>query len=178
MNLGDVFAALATLIGLGIALPGMWLAWALIFPETILRAKTRLQRTPWRCFWLGGILFAASLLPILILLSIKAGPVQFFGWAMIFILLAIASLGGAGLAMLMGERLRGGGMNVSSGGALVRGAVALELAVIFPVVGWFIVLPLLIVTTLGASAFALLRWMPRALTNAVSETSVRMASDG
>jgi hypothetical protein len=43
----------------------------------------------------------------------------------------------------------------------VRGAVALELAAVFPLAGWFVVLPLAIVTSLGATVFALLHWMPR-----------------
>jgi hypothetical protein len=43
----------------------------------------------------------------------------------------------------------------------VRGAVALELAAVFPLIGWVIVIPLAIVTSLGATVFALLHWMPR-----------------
>jgi len=48
-------------------------------------------------------------------------------------------------------------------GAFVRGAIALELAAVFPFIGWFLLIPLTIVTSLGATAFALLHWMPRAI---------------
>ena len=40
---------------------------------------------------------------------------------------------------------------------------ALELAVVVPVIGWFVVLPLGTVAMLGAATFALLRWQPRAM---------------
>jgi hypothetical protein len=46
-------------------------------------------------------------------------------------------------------------------GAFVRGAVVLELAVSFPVLGWFFIFPLAFVTAFGATGFALLNWMPR-----------------
>jgi hypothetical protein len=45
-------------------------------------------------------------------------------------------------------------------GAFLRGAAALELAAAFPVLGWFIVIPLAIIASLGATAFAVLHWMP------------------
>jgi hypothetical protein len=44
----------------------------------------------------------------------------------------------------------------------VRGAVVLELAAAFPFIGWFIIIPLTLIASLGATVFALLRWMPKA----------------
>lgn len=167
MNLGDVFAFFGGLLAIGIAFPGLLLTWSLVLPGTVARAQLRLQHTPGRCFWLGGLWLAASIVPILILLNIKAGPVQFAGWLGIFTLLTLASLGSAGLAAAMGERLRNAGLAASPYGALLRGAVALEMATVFPFIGWFVVIPLVFVCALGAAGFALLHWMPRAVTETV-----------
>jgi hypothetical protein len=157
MNMGDVFAVFGGMLALGIALPGLLLAWSLLFPATIERARLRLEGMPWRCFWLGLAVLLAAGLPLAILFRVPAGPVQLVGWVGSFILLALASAGAAGLAALMGERLRGVGLATSAPGALLRGAVALELAAIFPLIGWFIVIPLATICSLGAVVFALLR---------------------
>ena len=67
------------------------------------------------------------------------------------------------MAALMGERLRAGSGAVSAAGGMVRGAIALELAVVVPVIGWFVVLPLGTVAMVGAATFAIVRWQPRAV---------------
>jgi hypothetical protein len=43
----------------------------------------------------------------------------------------------------------------------VRGAVALELAAVFPLIGWFVFIPVTFIMALGAFLFALVGWMPR-----------------
>ncbi len=161
MNLGDVFAVVAIVFGLGIALPGLLLAWSLLLPGTVERARQRLQRTPYKCFALGMLWLIASALPIIILLNLKVGGLQFIGYLGIIVLWLCSSIGAAGLAALMGERLRGNGVNVSASGALLRGALALELAQIFPILGWFVLIPLTTICSLGAAGFALLHWTPR-----------------
>lgn len=160
--MANITAVFGILLTLGIVFPGLLTAWWLLFPTTVERARLRLDRTPWRCFWLGGIVTAVIAIPTVILLALPFGPAKFLGWIVIVAALAIASLGAAGLAAKMGERLtaRSNG-NLSPAGAFVRGALALELAAAFPILGWFLVIPLAIVTALGATVFALLHWMPR-----------------
>ena len=46
-------------------------------------------------------------------------------------------------------------------GGFIRGAIILELAAFFPVLGWLFLWPLALITALGATIFALLNWMPR-----------------
>ena len=75
-------------------------------------------------------------------------------------LLATASLGGAGLAAVMGHRLSKGPVSTLTPAALLRSAVALELAAIVPLVGWFVLLPLLSLLSVGAAILAVLRPAP------------------
>jgi hypothetical protein len=51
--------------------------------------------------------------------------------------------------------------SLTPAGAFVRGAVALELAAVFPIVGWFLVIPAVLLAGFGAGLFGLLRWLPR-----------------
>lgn len=169
--MANITAVFGILFILGLAFPGLLTAWWLLFPATVERARLRLDRTPWRCFWLGGVLMAVLIVPIIALLALPFGPAKFMGWALIAITLTVSALGAAGLAAKMGERLAARAGNVSPAGAFLHGAIALELAAAFPVIGWFILVPLAIVTSLGATAFALLHWMPR---NQLSVTSEQL----
>jgi hypothetical protein len=158
--MADVSAVFGSLLALGIVFPGMLTAWWLLFPATVERARLRLDRTPWPCFWLGGVAGAALLIPIALLLALPVGPAKLAGWSLIAAALGAASLGAAGLAAKMAQHLEARGSGGSPLSTFVRAAVALELAAAFPVIGWFVVIPLATVTALGATLFALLRWAP------------------
>jgi hypothetical protein len=156
----DLTAIFFILLIIGVAYPALLTAWWLLFPATVERARLRLERTPWQSFWLGGVLTAAFVIPTAILLALPFGPAKFMAWIVIAVALALSGIGAAGLAARMGERLDRLG-NFSAAGAFVRGAIVLELASFFPVVGWFVLFPLATVTALGASAFAILHWVPK-----------------
>jgi uncharacterized protein involved in cysteine biosynthesis len=174
--MADISAVFGILLFLGIAFPGLLTAHYLLFPATVERARLRLDRTPWLCFFVGGVLTAALAIPIVILLAIPNGAVKFAGFATLFVGLAISSIGASGLAAKMGERLAARSGNTATPiGAFARGAIALELAAAFPILGWFIFIPLAIVTSLGATAFALLRWVPRPVAQALADNTVPRA---
>jgi hypothetical protein len=170
--MADVSAIFGVLLIFGIAFPGMLTSWWLLFPAVVERARLRLESTPWQSFWFGGILTAVMVIPTVILLALPFGPAKFLGGATIAIVLVLSSLGTAGIAAMMGERIAQKSA-ASSFSAFLRGAMALEMAVFFPVLGWLIVFPLTIVISIGATGFALLRWSPR--TNPVSTTSTATA---
>ena len=158
--MADMTAIFFVLLILGTAVPATFVGWWLLFPNLVRRAQTRLEATPWKTFWLGLAVFIALLIPIIIFLALPFGPAKFLGWMLIGGALALSSIGSAGLAALIGTRLQPHG-NFSELGSFVRGAVILELASFFPVIGWFIFFPLATVATLGAAAFALLHWLPK-----------------
>ena len=158
--MADISAVFGILVSLGIGFPGLLASLWLLFPATIERARMRLERTPWQCFWLGGIMTAFTVIPIAILMALPFSPAQFLGWALIAATLTLSCIGFAGIAAKMGERLTQNA-NINPAAAFVRGALALELAIAFPIFGWLFLLPLAIVTALGATGFALLHWMPK-----------------
>lgn len=153
MSLGDVLLVLGLLAAHGVALPGLSVTWSLLCPRIVARSRERLARGPGRSFLvgLGATAAAALLVPV----GFGLGPLP--GFFVLGLVLALASVGGAGLAALLGERLRAEGVAATPTGALLRGAVALELAVAVPLVGWFVILPLGTVAMLGAATLALVR---------------------
>lgn len=159
--MADVNAIFGSLLIFGLTFPGMLTTCWLLFPQVVERARQRLEHSPWKCFWLGAALSAVAAAPIGILLTLPFGLAKFLGWALLVGILTGSSLGSAGIAAKMGDRI-GRISTAGPAGAFVRGALALELAVFFPVLGWLLILPATILTGLGASGFALLRRAPRA----------------
>ncbi len=160
--MADVYAVFGTLLALGIAFPGMLMAWWLLFPEVVERAGAHAVGDPWRCLGFGLLGAIGLSFPIGVLLALPFGPAKFLGFVLVLLVLAGASLGASGIAGEMGKRLadRVGGA-VTEPGAFLRGAVALELAAAFPFIGWFVLIPLAILASLGAVLLALLRRQPR-----------------
>jgi hypothetical protein len=170
--MSDVSAIFGTLLILGIAFPGLLTALWLLFPALVERAAGRLEQTPWSTFWLGlGAVFALAI-PIVALIALPFGPAKFLGWTLLAVCLAFSGVGAAGLVSRIGSRLAGCSHGLSPAAAFVRGAIVLELAAVFPLIGWLIVIPLAVIVSLGAMLFALLRWMPRAQAQAQAPAPV------
>ena len=158
--MADISAVFFLLLIWGIAFPAMLTALWLLFPNLIARAQTRVAQSLASSFWLGLVVITVLAVPILILLALPFGSAKFLGWILLGASVALSSIGSAGIAAHLGARLTQES-HVSPLSGFVRGAVLLELAAFFPVLGWlFIWIPMLIVA-FGATGFALLNWMPR-----------------
>lgn len=158
--MADISAIFFILLILGIAFPAMLTAWWLLFPSVIGRAQARVEKTPMQALWLGVVLVMAVAIPVVILLALPVGPAKLIGWIMLAASFALSSIGSAGVAAHLGKRLTLES-NVSPLGGFVRGAVMLELAAFFPVIGWLFIWPVMLVMAFGATGFALLNWLPR-----------------
>lgn len=170
--MSDVIAIFNTLLITGLAFPGMLTTWSLLFPNFVNRASKRVERTPGATFWMGFVGTILFAIPISILLAMPFAPAKFFGWIGIFIALTFASFGAAGVAALMGSRLaRRVRPEMSEMATFVWGAVAFEFSAVFPVLGWFIIIPLGIITSMGATIFALFNWMPKTQLRAALESA-------
>lgn len=156
--MSDVFAIFGTLLALGIIVPGTLTACWLLFPNFVGRAVSRLEVSPWHCLGLGA---AAALLvgiPASLLIGLPGSLSKLLGGSLVTITLALAGIGAAGLVAAMSARLASQvGERLTPLAAFARSAIALELAAILPIIGWFIVLPGILLASLGATALALLK---------------------
>ena len=159
--MADISAIFFILLIISIAFPCMLTVWWLLFPSVVARAQLRVEKTLARTFWLGLVIVIALTIPIIILLALPFGPAKFLGWILLAASMALSSIGSAGIAAHLGERMKQTGNTCSPLNAFVRGSVILELAAFFPVLGWFFLWPLTLITAFGATGFALLNWMPR-----------------
>jgi hypothetical protein len=168
--MADISAIFFILLIISIAFPAMLATWWLLFPALIARAQTRIEKTLAQSFWLGLVIVIALTIPIVILFALPVGLAKFFGWILLGASLAVSAIGSAGIAAHLGARLTQN-IHTLPLNSFIRGAVILELAAFFPVVGWvFIWIPLLI-CAFGATTFALLNWLPREKTQISSATT-------
>ena len=170
--MADISTFFFILLIIGIAFPAMLTAWWLLFPNLIARAQTRIAHSLAASFWMGLVVVVALTIPIVILLALPLGPAKALGWILLGLALAVASIGSAGIAAHFGERMKQTGNDYPPLSAFIRGAVLLELAAFFPVIGWLFVWIPLLVTACGATAFALMNWMPRVMVDKETSTHV------
>jgi hypothetical protein len=156
MTMADVLAVTLVILGLLLTLPAVWLLMRALFPAAVARSRDRIASRPVVSF-LAGIVPAAVLFGVSLALLGQAGPA---GKAAGFVLFVggvlLASLGLAGFATIVGERLPSAADEGRPWRGLVRGAACLELSFLLPVIGWFGLLPLAAVTALGAAVLAIL----------------------
>lgn len=160
--MADVYAVFGTLLALGIAFPGLLTGSWLLFPEAVGRSRLRVVSTPYRCFLLGAGSVLVLAIPVTILNAMPLGLAKLAAALLVFGAFGLATLGASAVAVELGDRIRQHAAPSLSGiGAVVRGAVVLELAAVFPMVGWFLIIPGVLLMGFGAGVFALFRWMPR-----------------
>ncbi len=156
--MSDVYAVFGTLLALGIAFPGMLTAFWLLFPDMVERTEMRVESAPWKSFWLGLGSAIGIGIPVIVLMNLSLGILQFVGFLMLLLAFGVATIGAAGIAHLVGRRIRdNSNEGLSETKSVVLGAVALELAAVFPIVGWFLVIPATLFASLGVSLFVLFR---------------------
>jgi hypothetical protein len=163
--MADVYIVVFTVIGFLISYPGLMAALNLMLPKVTDSAYQRLAQTPGRSFMLGLPVAVAFSLWILITANIGVGPVQALAFIAGLIWMTLGALGSAGLTRLLGERISEWNQTGTAIGNIVRGAIIYELAFMFPILGWFVVLPLTSIVVLGAAIFGLLGWVPKSKPN-------------
>lgn len=155
-TIGDSFAIVAILIGVGFTTWALYLATALTFRVRALRAQERVASRPGRAF-LVGLLVAGTAGVFTSALAASPIPlIKFVGLAGLFTLIAISALGGAGLCLHLNERIRSMEPGLSDYAGLTRAAMLVVVASFFPFVGWFFIAPILFLVCLGAGTSVLM----------------------
>ena len=152
MVTGDVLAVVAFLAALGGTGWAMTVSMGLLFPASAARASGATRGA-----------FVRGLIPLLLGLvgfGLSQAPVpgaKLLGLLLLLGVLALASLGLAGLARLAGRRIALLQPEMGEYPAFLRGAGFLVAACLFPVLGWLLFAPALFVVALGTGVSALAR---------------------
>ncbi len=140
---------------MGLCLSALVVVLTALLPQASQRSKIAIVRSPWRAFFIGlaNYLFLGGI--SLVLFSPNSKILGLVGALIIAFLAGVTTIGLTGLAALTGDKLsvlRDQPMSPLK--RLVWGAIALELASLFPLVGWFILAPALQMISFGAAVLA------------------------
>jgi len=80
---------------------------------------------------------------------------QFLGFCVLIALTILGLMGSAGLSRHIGQRLSSPLDEGQPWRCVLRGGIVLSITFLFPFVGWFLVLPLALVSGVGAAALSL-----------------------
>ena len=155
MTIGDVLAVVAGVLAVGATLWAAIIAFALLFADRTTQAAGLLEQKPASVLRTGTLVLIVAGVVGLILINQPIGLIKLVGWVMLAGLFALALLGSAGLARVVGERVRTGERRVGPFVGLCRGAGFVVAAGFLPLVGWFALFPVALVASLGASVIAL-----------------------
>jgi hypothetical protein len=160
MLMADTMAIFFVFLGFLLAFPGLWLLCRGLWPQTVANAAAVCRNGLLKPF-LAGLPLTVAIILVGAALS-NLGPLGKIAAATIICFyLMIANCGVAGLATMIGERLASPTDARHSAQepwrATLRGGVAMELAYLLPILGWFLLLPVSITIGCGASLIALFR---------------------
>jgi len=150
-TIGDVFAVIFTLIGVGLTAWALTLSCGLLFPERVEIARTSVDRGFWRNLPLGLLMLLIGAIGV----ALIAAPVgKLLGWAIVLGVLGIGAVGMAGISHFVAARLKQMAPDLGDYPATVRAAAFLVTASMLPVLGWFLFAPALLLTAFSAGARA------------------------
>jgi hypothetical protein len=156
MVVADVMAVVFSVIGMLLALPGLWLLCAGLWPNQTKAAEADYATALWKSLLTG--LIPAAIVFVLVAVLSKLGPLG--GIAAIFtvsVFVVYASIGISGLATLVGKRLPSPQDEACPWKCTLRGAIIIEVSCLIPFVGWFILLPMAFILGGGATTRTLFR---------------------
>lgn len=155
MIMADVLKITLIILGLHLCFICYWLAAAALFPAAVTRACERYGSSPVR-ITVSGLLVAILVGGFALVLGNAPHPLAKAISVFIGGVLVLGGLGGsAGLAVRIGAGLASSPGEALSWPWLLRGCVILSLTFLFPVLGWFVVLPWVLVSGLGAAVLGL-----------------------
>lgn len=158
MLMADTMAIFFVILGLLLAFPGLWLLCRGVWPQAVTGAAEACRNGLLKPFLLGLPLTCAVILAAVIIG--KAGsPGAITATALVCFYLVFAQCGVAGLATKIGMTLGSSKDQRQPWRATLRGGIALELAWLLPILGWFLLLP--VATTIGSGALLLALWRKR-----------------
>ena len=127
-----------------------------LFGRLVSSSRRLMEQAPWRCFWVGLVNLIFFTIVILTFIALGDSGLQIFFIPALFVLallLLAISLGLSSLAQIIGEQLLP--QHTPLRRQLVGGGL-LILASFTPFIGWFVLLPIFMIVSLGGVVLHLL----------------------
>lgn len=175
MLLADTMAIFLIVVGLMLAFPGLWLLCRGLWPRAVNTAALTCGKSLYKPFLVGVPITLATVILVSASRSMPGPLGTIWVGAIICLYVMQASVGVAGLATCIGERLASPVDAGRAWRATMRGSIVLILAYLLPIVGWFVIIPASFIVGSGSAALSLLnrtqyRLLPESASAAAGET--------
>ncbi len=155
VTIGDVLAVVGIVVASVLSLWALVMAMSLLFSERTAIARARIEHSPGKVTLLGAVIALVLGIVVAGLLNQPNGFLKLVGWIIYLLLLVVGAIGFSGLSRLVAERLSRIEPSLTPYAALSRGALFCVLATFVPILGWFLVGPLMGFASVGAGIEAL-----------------------
>jgi hypothetical protein len=159
MLMADTMAIFFVILGLLLAFPGLWLLCRGLWPRVVTEAAAVCGKGLIRPF-IAGLPVSAAMVFAVAALGNFGSTGKIAAGVMVCLYLMMANCGVAGLVTVVGDRLASPPGNTElqqPWRSTLRGGVALGLAALLPILGWFVIFPASMIVGCGASLISLLR---------------------
>lgn len=150
LTLGDVFAFAAIFLGLAATVWGATVLTLLLARAKTEAAAAQIKAKPFLTGFVGfGAALAAALVGI-VFANLPEPTLKLIGLILLMVQALTGVLGAASVASLAAERIRAADPSMSLYGALTRASLLVVALASIPLIGWFLVTPILLSYGAGA----------------------------
>ena len=157
MLMADTLTYFLLIVGMMMVFVSFWLVAEALFPDMVVRAREQYNR-PVRTTLIGLALVVPFLVVVTLCFKGRNPASQLLGVACVALPVVLGLLGSSGLSQRVGMGLPSVVDERQPWRRVLRGGIVLVLTFLLPFVGWFFLLPLTLVSGLGAVVMA---WSPR-----------------
>lgn len=160
MGIGDMMGIIAFSIAVIIAYPALLILLSILFSKTAAKASYRLSQGFRLPFIIG--LLVAGIGGVLVVALLSTGSILQLIGAILFLILSFwGTIGIAGMAQVFGARLTElDDRQPSTLFEWLAGSVVITLSFVFPLLGWFVMIPIATVLGLGATTLSFFTRIP------------------
>lgn len=155
MIMADVLKIFLLVVGTQIVVISYWLAAESLYPSLVAAARDRYRDQPVRITLLGAVTGAPLFLLGAGLFQDGSAAGKALGFTIASLTMLAALLGSAGLCRRIGAGLPSLTDAAQPWRRVLRGGVVLALMCLLPLLGWFLILPLALISGSGATVSAL-----------------------
>jgi hypothetical protein len=150
MIVADILMWFLLILGTYVVFISYWLAAQALFPDLAEGCRHRIKSAPLKHALIGLACTIPAAAAGIALLNVPNPILKFIGAAMVLLLILSGLVGSSGLAAQIGFGLANPADQAQPWRRVLRGGMVLGLTFVFPLIGWFLILPLSLVMGVGA----------------------------
>ncbi len=151
MIMADVLLWTFVILGFFVITVAYWVAAVGLAPGLVERSCGRFGSTPWKSFLIGASIGVPGMGVGLAIANGGPPAIKVIGILIVLLVFLLGLCGSAGLCLRIGKGLANPLDEAQPWLRVKRGGIVLGLMIIFPVLGWFFVLPVAILAGIGAA---------------------------